>query len=79
MSWKLSAREFAAAVRGHWSIENCLHWQLDVTFGEESIASALRTRRRQFQHPAPHGVEPAEEQPNAEGRREEQTPSRRLG
>jgi predicted transposase YbfD/YdcC len=22
-------------VRGHWSIENRLHWQLDVTFGED--------------------------------------------
>jgi predicted transposase YbfD/YdcC len=32
---KLSARKFAAAVRGHWSIENRLHWQLDVTFGED--------------------------------------------
>jgi predicted transposase YbfD/YdcC len=32
---KLSARKFAEAVRGHWSIENRLHWQLDVTFGED--------------------------------------------
>ncbi len=24
----------AAAVRGHWGIENSLHWVLDVTFGE---------------------------------------------
>jgi predicted transposase YbfD/YdcC len=24
-----------AAVRGHWAIENALHWQLDVTFGED--------------------------------------------
>ena len=31
----LSARRFAAAVRGHWGIENCLHWQLDVTFSED--------------------------------------------
>lgn len=31
----LSARRFAAAVRGHWGIENCLHWQLDVTFAED--------------------------------------------
>ena len=35
LSRKLSARRFAAAVGGHWSIENCLHWQLDVTFQED--------------------------------------------
>ena len=27
---------FADAVRKHWAIENQLHWQLDVTFGEDS-------------------------------------------
>ena len=31
----LSASRFAGAVRGHWSIENRLHWQLDVTFQED--------------------------------------------
>jgi predicted transposase YbfD/YdcC len=31
----ISARRFADAVRGHWSIENRLHWQLDVTFQED--------------------------------------------
>lgn len=35
LSKMMSARCFAAAVRGHWSIENRLHWQLDVTFGED--------------------------------------------
>jgi predicted transposase YbfD/YdcC len=35
LSKKLSGRKFAEAVRGHWSIENRLHWQLDVTFGED--------------------------------------------
>jgi len=35
LSRYLSAAKFAAAVRGHWGIENSLHWQLDVTFGED--------------------------------------------
>ena len=35
LSKKLPAKKFGAAVRGHWSIENRLHWQLDVTFGED--------------------------------------------
>jgi predicted transposase YbfD/YdcC len=34
LSRKLSARDFAAAVRGHWSVE-LLHWQLDVTYQED--------------------------------------------
>jgi len=30
-----SAEEFAQIVRTHWSIENQLHWTLDVSFGED--------------------------------------------
>jgi predicted transposase YbfD/YdcC len=30
-----SAAEFAEAIRGHWGIENKLHWTLDVTFQED--------------------------------------------
>jgi predicted transposase YbfD/YdcC len=35
LSKALTARAFGEAVRSHWSIENCCHWQLDVTFQED--------------------------------------------
>ena len=37
---------YGKAIRGHWGIENNLHWQLDITFGED----ANRVQRR-------HGAE----------------------
>jgi predicted transposase YbfD/YdcC len=41
LSKYIAARRFAEAVRDHWSIENRLHWQLDVTFQEDQ--SRIRT------------------------------------
>jgi len=38
----VSARKAAAVVRGHWGIENHLHWVLDVTFREDEC----RVRKR---------------------------------
>ena len=34
-SLDVSAEEMLATVRAHWSIENSLHWSLDVTFRED--------------------------------------------
>lgn len=34
-SRKPDAKEIAGGVRSHWSIENNLHWQLDVSFNED--------------------------------------------
>ncbi len=42
-SRRMSARRCAQALRGHWKIENNLHWQLDVSFGEDS--SRIQERR----------------------------------
>ncbi len=37
----VGVKEFAKAARGHWGIENKLHWSLDVVYGED--ASRKRT------------------------------------
>jgi predicted transposase YbfD/YdcC len=79
LSRKLSARRFGEAVRGHWSIENHLHWQLDVTFGGGPMPGSQGPRRRELRRPAAHGPQHAQEQQNEEDRREEQTALRRLG
>lgn len=45
-SKRAKARYYGRTLRHHWGIENGLHWQMDVTFGED----ACRVRRR-------HGAE----------------------
>jgi predicted transposase YbfD/YdcC len=45
-SRKASAKVYGQALRNHWRIENTLHWQLDVSFGEDKNRVSKR-----------HGVE----------------------
>lgn len=42
-SLRLSVKKFAAFVRGHWRIENTLHWCLDVPFREDENRVRDRT------------------------------------
>jgi predicted transposase YbfD/YdcC len=41
-SRRMRAHKYAQALRKHWAIENNLHWQLDVNFGED--ASQIENR-----------------------------------
>ncbi len=34
-SGKTSAQDYGLGIRSHWSVENKVHWQLDVSYGED--------------------------------------------
>jgi predicted transposase YbfD/YdcC len=47
-SGRLGARKAAKGMRGHWGIENNLHWQLDVHLGEDRSRIQDRNAARNF-------------------------------
>jgi predicted transposase YbfD/YdcC len=47
-SKKMSARKYGTMLRGHWGIENNLHWQLDVSFGEDRSGIYRRNAGENF-------------------------------
>jgi predicted transposase YbfD/YdcC len=47
-SLKADAKEFARAVREHWSIENQLHWSLDVSFREDQCRVRIQKAAENF-------------------------------
>lgn len=48
-SIEADARQFARAVRGHWKVENNLHWQLDFTFRDDKNSSMAKTGAKNLQ------------------------------
>jgi predicted transposase YbfD/YdcC len=47
-SRRMSARKYGQVLRGHWGIENNLHWQLDVNFGEDRSGIYQRNAGENF-------------------------------
>jgi predicted transposase YbfD/YdcC len=47
-SLDVDVKQFARAVRGHWSIENSCHWSLDMTFREDESRIRERLLRENF-------------------------------
>jgi predicted transposase YbfD/YdcC len=47
-SLKVDVKQFARAVRGHWSIENSCHWSLDMTFREDESRLREQHLRENF-------------------------------
>ena len=47
-SRRMSARTYGKVLRGHWGIENNLHWQLDVTFAEDKSSIYKRNGGENF-------------------------------
>jgi predicted transposase YbfD/YdcC len=67
-SGRIGARKLGHTLRGHWGIENNLHWQLDVHLGEDNSRIQERNAARNFasmrkaalcvlrQHPAKRSI-----------------------
>jgi predicted transposase YbfD/YdcC len=47
-SRRASARVYGQALRGHWGIENGLHWQMDINFGEDASRITRRGGAENF-------------------------------
>lgn len=48
-SIEADVKEFERAARGHWKVENNLHWQLDFTFRDDKNSSMAKTGAKNLQ------------------------------
>jgi predicted transposase YbfD/YdcC len=42
------AKRMGEAIRGHWAIENSMHWVLDVSFGEDQCRARVQNAAQNF-------------------------------
>ena len=47
-SKRAGAKYYAQALRNHWRVENCLHWQMDLTFDEDGSRIRQRNAAENF-------------------------------
>ena len=47
-SRRMGVRQYAKVLRDHWRIENSLHWQLDISLGEDDSRIQERCRAANF-------------------------------
>jgi predicted transposase YbfD/YdcC len=47
-SRRMSAKRYGDVLRDHWRVENCLHWQLDMAFDEDSSRIQQRNAAENF-------------------------------
>jgi predicted transposase YbfD/YdcC len=47
-SLKADAQRLGGAIRGHWAIENSMHWVLDVAFGEDQCRARVKNAAQNF-------------------------------
>ncbi len=57
-SLPMDAQTFAAALRAHWSVENSLHWMLDMPFREDDSRMRGRILRRERRNAAAYCSQP---------------------
>lgn len=47
-SLEADAKRVGQAIRGHWAIENSMHWVLDVAFGEDQCRARVKNAAQNF-------------------------------
>ena len=69
----------ARSIRGHWEVENCLHWVMDVDFGEDDCRARASSRSGELRPAAEDRAQPHQERVNQECQHPPQDTPSRMG